>query len=82
MARSCAGCVSVPDYPFEKSRARFIFLTQLTKPEVISALSTVKAECNRVADMTLFQVTFTKAVRLEEFELAQSQIHTQVTPCV
>ncbi|XP_053339456.1 dynein axonemal heavy chain 1 [Clarias gariepinus] len=72
------GCVSVPDYPFEKSRARFIFLTQLTKPEVISALSTVKAECNRVADMTLFQVTFTKAVRLEEFELAQSQIHTQV----
>ncbi|XP_027011591.1 dynein axonemal heavy chain 1 isoform X2 [Tachysurus fulvidraco] len=72
------GAVSVPDYPFEKNRSKFTFISLLTKPEVISALSNVKAECNRVAAMSLFHVTFIKPLRLEEFELAQSQMHTQV----
>ncbi|XP_060766195.1 dynein axonemal heavy chain 1 [Neoarius graeffei] len=72
------GCVSIPDYPFETNRARFIVFSLLTKPEVISALSWVRAECNRVAAMNLFHVTFNKPVRLEEFELAQSQMHTHV----
>lgn len=65
-------------YPFEKNRAAFIFNTLLTTPEVISALSKVKAECNRVATMSLFHLTFTKVLRLEEFDLAQSQTHAQV----
>lgn len=77
--RSCTGSVSVPDYPFEKNRAKFTFLYLLTKPEVISALSNVRAECNRVAAMSLFHVAFSKPLRREEFELAQSQVHTQVT---
>ncbi|XP_042561677.1 dynein axonemal heavy chain 1-like [Clupea harengus] len=72
------GFVSVPVYPFEKNRAAFIFNTLLTTPEVISALSKVKAECNRVATMSLFHLTFTKVLRLEEFDLAQSQTHAQV----
>lgn len=71
--------MSIPDYPFETNRARFIVFSLLTKPEVISALSWVRAECNRVAAMNLFHVTFNKPVRLEEFELAQSQMHTHVT---
>ncbi|MCJ8744212.1 hypothetical protein PDJAM_G00116030 [Pangasius djambal] len=72
------GSVSVPDYPFEKIRAEFTFISLLTKPEVISALSNVRAECNRVTAMSLFPVAFSKPQRLEEFELAQSQMHTQV----
>ncbi|XP_072521546.1 dynein axonemal heavy chain 1 [Salminus brasiliensis] len=72
------GLVAVPDFPFEKNRAAFAFNSLLTKPEVISALSKVRAECDRVAAMSLFHVSFTKPLRLEEFELAQSQTHTQV----
>lgn len=72
------GFVSVPTYPFEKNRAAFAFNSLLTKPEVISALSKVRGECNRVAAMSLFHVTFTKSLRLEEFELTQSQTHAQV----
>ncbi|KAL6464354.1 hypothetical protein MHYP_G00266710 [Metynnis hypsauchen] len=70
--------VAVPDYLYEKNRAAFAFNSLLTKPEVISALSKVRAECNRVTSMSLFHITFTKPLRLEEFELAQSQTHTQV----
>ncbi|KAI4880923.1 hypothetical protein NFI96_025448, partial [Prochilodus magdalenae] len=72
------GLVAAPDFPFEKNRAAFAFNSLLTKPEVISALSKVRAECNRVAAMSLFHITFTKPLRLEEFELAQSQTHAQV----
>ncbi|XP_030634236.1 dynein heavy chain 1, axonemal [Chanos chanos] len=72
------GYVSVPDYPFEKNRAAFAFNSLLTKAEVIIALSKVSKECNKVAAMNLYHVTFTKAVRLEEFELTQSQTHAQV----
>lgn len=72
------GFVSVPTYPFEKNRAAFAFNSLLTKPEVISALSNVRGECNRVAAMSLFHITFTKSLRLEEFELTQSQTHAQV----
>ncbi|XP_026131005.1 dynein heavy chain 1, axonemal isoform X1 [Carassius auratus] len=72
------GLVSVPDYPFEKNRAAFVFNTLLTKPEVITVLSTVREECNRVAKMSLFHVSFTKSLSLEEFESAQSQKHAQV----
>ncbi|KAL0978572.1 hypothetical protein UPYG_G00172390 [Umbra pygmaea] len=72
------GLVSVPTYPFEKNRAAFIFNSLLTKPEAISALSSVKCECDKVAALTLFHVSINKALRLEEFELTQSQTHGQV----
>ncbi|KAK7127569.1 hypothetical protein R3I93_020220 [Phoxinus phoxinus] len=72
------GFVSVPDYPFEKNRADFVFNSLLTKPEVIAVLSKVREECNRVAEMSLFQFSFKKSLRLEEFESAQSQKHAQV----
>lgn len=72
------GLVSVPDYPFEKNRRAFIFNTLLTRPEVIAVLSKVREECNRVAEMSLFHVSFAKSLRLEDFESAQSQKHAQV----
>ncbi|XP_066527086.1 dynein axonemal heavy chain 1 [Hoplias malabaricus] len=72
------GSVDLPDYQFKKNCAAFAFNSLVTKPEVISALSKVRTECNRVTAMSLFYITFTKPLRLEEFELAQSQTHTQV----
>ncbi|KAJ7998998.1 hypothetical protein DPEC_G00210820 [Dallia pectoralis] len=72
------GVVSVPAYPFDKNRAAFVFHSLLTNPEVISVLSQVRDECNRAAAMSLFHVTFTNSLRLEEFELTQSQTCDQV----
>lgn len=72
------GCVPVPDYPFEKNRADFVFNYLLTKPEVIAVLSKVREECNRVTEMSLFDFNFKKSLRLEEFESAQSKKHAQV----
>jgi len=46
-------------------------------PEVFDAISRVKAECNKVSTMSLFQPV-TKSMRLEEFEQAQSQATAQV----
>ncbi|XP_046731532.1 dynein axonemal heavy chain 1 [Silurus meridionalis] len=72
------GSVSVPEYPFEMNRDKFTFRSLLTKPEVISALTYIRVECNRVEAMSLFHVAFSKPLRLEEFELTQSQLHTQL----
>ncbi|XP_065097060.1 dynein axonemal heavy chain 1 [Paramisgurnus dabryanus] len=72
------GLVSLPDYPFEKNRKAFVFNSLLTKPEVIAVLSNVRKECNRVADMSLFRITFTKPLRLEEFDSSQSQKRSKV----
>ncbi|XP_078270493.1 dynein axonemal heavy chain 1 [Rhinoraja longicauda] len=72
------GLVQIPDYPFHQTKKAFFFNTLLTKPEVILALCKVRAECNKVAAMSLFFVTFIKSVRLEEFEQIQSQAHAQI----
>lgn len=70
--------MSVPDYPFEKNRAAFVFNTLFTKPELITVLSIVREECNRVTKMSLFYYSFSKSLSLEEFESEQSQKHAQV----
>ncbi|MGH0183081.1 UNVERIFIED_CONTAM: hypothetical protein FKN15_013335 [Acipenser sinensis] len=72
------GFVDVPDYPFAENRKAFCFTSLLTKPETIAAASKVRAECNKVAAMSLFHVNLTKCLRLEEFEQTQSQAYSQV----
>ncbi|XP_069062696.1 dynein axonemal heavy chain 1 [Pleurodeles waltl] len=72
------GCVEVPDYPFAKNRGDFIFITLLTRREIIYALTKVRAESNKVAAMSLFHSTLAKTMRLEEFEQVQSQVISQV----
>jgi hypothetical protein len=67
----------VPSYNFEKKYYNFSFKSLLTMPEVFDAISRVKAECNKVSTMSLFQPV-TKSMRLEEFEQAQSQATAQV----
>ena len=41
-------------------------------------ISEIWSECSKVANMRLFNVTSIKALRLDEFELIQSHLHTQV----
>lgn len=68
----------VPDFPFSENRASFIRKSLLTKSEVIAVLCNVRVQCNKVAAMSLFHIPFTKALRLDEFELAHSQTQSQV----
>lgn len=73
-----AGLVSVPEYPFREQKEDFTFVSLLTRPEVITALSKVRAECNKVIAMALFHSNLSKYSRLEEFEQIQSQTFSQV----
>ncbi|OWK02778.1 hypothetical protein Celaphus_00010474, partial [Cervus elaphus hippelaphus] len=72
------GLVSVPKYPFLEQKADFTFVSLLTRSEVITALSKVRAECNKVTTMSLFHSSLSKYSRLEEFEQIQSQTFSQV----
>ncbi|XP_023393798.1 dynein heavy chain 1, axonemal [Pteropus vampyrus] len=72
------GLVSVPKYPFREQKEDFTFVSLLTRPEVITALSKVRAECNKVIAMALFHSNLSKYSRLEEFEQIQSQTFSQV----
>jgi hypothetical protein len=70
--------VQVPKYPFREQKEDFTFVSLLTRPEVITALSKVRAECNKVTCMSLFHSNLSKYSRLEEFEQIQSQTFSQV----
>ncbi|KAL1763300.1 dynein heavy chain 1, axonemal, partial [Sigmodon hispidus] len=71
------GLVSIPKYPFQEQKEDFTFVSLLTRPEVITALSKVQAECNKVTSMSLFHSSLSKYSRLEEFEQIQSQTFSQ-----
>lgn len=77
-APTSAGLVSIPKYPFREQKEDFTFVSLLTRPEVITALSKVRAECNKVTSMSLFHSSLSKYSRLEEFEQIQSQTFSQV----
>ena len=78
MAPIPAGLVSVPKYHFWEQKEDFTFVSLLTRPEVITALSKVRAECNKVTAMSLFHSSLSKYSHLEEFEQIQSQTFSQV----
>lgn len=69
----------VPPFPFDKIRQKFKFLSLLTFPEVISALVSIKEECERLSDMSLFHTGTGKPLKLEEFDQAQGQASMQVS---
>lgn len=74
----CTGWVQIPNFAYKESKAAFVFCSLLTKQEVICVLSDIRSECNKVATMRLFNVTSIKPLRLDEFEVIQSQMQTQV----
>lgn len=69
----------VPSYPFDEKFDNFAFNCLLTREEAIIAMGKVRAECNKVAGMYVFQVPVSKSMKLEEFEQTQAQVSTQVT---
>uniref|UniRef100_A0ABM5FKE2 Dynein axonemal heavy chain 1 isoform X3 n=1 Tax=Pogona vitticeps TaxID=103695 RepID=A0ABM5FKE2_9SAUR len=73
------GLIEIPEYPYNEQREAFIFVSLLTRPEVIMALCQVRDECNKTAAMSLFHSTLTKYGRLEEFEQIQTQTFSQIS---
>lgn len=73
-----AGCVSIPEFPFQENQTAFTLCTLLRQPEVYAVLCEIWVECNKVSDMKLFNVTLLKPMRLEEFKNTQSQMQLQV----
>ncbi|XP_067444208.1 dynein axonemal heavy chain 1 isoform X2 [Thunnus thynnus] len=73
------GCVRVPHFAFEKTKSAFTFCSLLSRREVICALCEIRSECNKVEAMRLFNVTSIKPLRLDEFEVIQSQTYTQIS---
>ncbi|XP_069004796.1 dynein axonemal heavy chain 1 [Embiotoca jacksoni] len=71
-------CVPVPGFNYKKNKAALVFKTMLTKPEAMCVLSEVRAECSKVATMRLFNITCIEPLRLDKFEIMQSQIHNQI----
>eukprot|EP00736_Rhodelphis_marinus_P006943 Rmarinus@m.24609 len=72
-----SGVVPTPEHDFPEQFSEFTFYSFLTKAEVFHALVKVRAECNRVQKLPLFNTTFSKALRLEEFHQLQSQTCSQ-----
>ncbi|KAM6927306.1 LOW QUALITY PROTEIN: dynein axonemal heavy chain 1 [Xenentodon cancila] len=70
------GIVLVPDYDYDENQDAFVSRFLLRMPAVISALSKICCECNEVANMRLFNVTYIKPLQLSQFESMQSHIHT------
>ncbi|XP_056267415.1 dynein axonemal heavy chain 1 [Pseudoliparis swirei] len=71
------GCV--PPFPFQKCKQAFFRLSHLTTLEVLSVLSDVWTECNKVQNMKLFNVASVEPLRLVKFEDVQSQMHNQIS---
>jgi dynein heavy chain len=72
------GTVAIPAHNFPEQFSEFAFHSFLTKSEVIGALVKVRAECNRVEGLALFNTFFGKSVRLDEFDQLQGQANAQV----
>ncbi|XP_037831220.1 dynein heavy chain 1, axonemal isoform X2 [Kryptolebias marmoratus] len=72
------GFVAVPHYNYTEYRAVFSSKFLLLKPKVFSVLSEVLFESRKIANMRLFNVTMIKSLRLDEFEVVQSQVHSQM----
>ena len=73
--------IDVPSYNFEKKYYSFSFKSLMTMPEVFNAISRVKADCNKVSSMILFQTPISKSMKLEEYEQVQSQTTSHVGFC-
>jgi dynein heavy chain len=62
---------------FAESLKQFKFQSFLPRTEIIEALTKVRTDCNRLAEVNIFNTRITKSVRLEEFEQIQTQSFSQ-----
>eukprot|EP00762_Andalucia_godoyi_P002130 ANDGO_02526.mRNA.1 Dynein-1-beta heavy chain len=70
------GLLPIPPHDFVDHFKSFSFSTYLV-PEVIKALQAVRSECLRIAHERLYQIEFTKTLRIDEYEQLQSAVANQ-----
>jgi dynein heavy chain len=72
------GKAAPPAANMRKNKIQFSSSTFLNQPQVIVALEKLNVECSKVASMTLFNTKIIKCLKLEEFQLTQSQSYEAV----
>ena len=74
-----SGCVDVPYDEFKQKFSAFTFSSFLTKPEVITALGTVQAECEKLTKTNIFNVGIKRSLDLDEFINSQGAVNKIVS---
>ena len=75
------GTVEVGGYDGSEAKSAFAFSTFLSKPQIIAAVTRVRAECNKVEDLSLFHTAFTKSIMVEEYAPSRDEDgRRRVTP--
>ena len=75
------GTVEVGGYDGSEAKSAFAFSTFLSKPQIIAAVTRVRAECNKVEDLSLFHTSFTKSIMVEEYAPSRDEDGSRhVTP--
>ncbi|KAK4475605.1 hypothetical protein MN116_000880 [Schistosoma mekongi] len=73
------GTLDIPQYDFDNIFQSFSSKSMLTKPEAIMAICKCEYECLEVRSKSLFHVSLSKYMRIEEFEQTQSMVISQVS---
>ena len=72
------GCVDASYDNFKQKFSALAFATFLTKPEVITALGTVQADCEKITKTRIFNVSIKRSLDLDEFLNSQSAVNKMV----
>ena len=72
------GCVDAEYDDFKRKFSALAFATFLTKPEVITALGTVQADCEKITKTRIFNTTIRRSLDLDEYVNAQSSVNKMV----
>ncbi|KAH8863214.1 Dynein heavy chain 1, axonemal [Schistosoma japonicum] len=73
------GTLDIPQYDFDNIFQSFSSKSMLTKPEAIMAICKCEYECLEARSKSLFHVSLSKYMRIEEFEQTQSMVISQVS---
>ena len=72
------GMVQIPEHDFPEQFSNFCFNSLFIKEAVISSLDRIKEQCLITTEKEIFNVNFTKTMRLEEFRQIESGAISQV----
>lgn len=73
------GTLDIPLYDFDNIFQSFSSKSMLTKPEAIMAIRKCQYECLKVRSKSIFHVSLSKHMRIEEFEQTQFMVISQVS---
>jgi len=73
------GLVPIPPHDFPEQFSTFCFNSLFIKPEVITAMVEIRAECNKVlAENRIFNTKLRRGMKVEEFKQHQSSSRTSL----